>query len=164
MERLGRDGGCTLSLHKTQGVPGDTTSDLIGSQVMGRGDSCTALSSSSLTWPQQGKGQHFSRGKEGEEPSLDSEVPKEGLDKVMGGPNTLIPEAFAQPHPRSRFSCDPFRLQSTASSSPPSQPKEGDTQPFWGHSVLLNTRPSSTPFSIRSESPSGSSRRGLGGD
>lgn len=80
MEGLGRDGGCTVSLHKTPWVPGDAATDPIGPQLMGRGESCRALSSSWVAWPQWGKGQHFFKGPEVEERSLDSGMTKEGLD------------------------------------------------------------------------------------
>ena len=166
MERPGRDGGCTRSLHETQRVPGDATSDPIGPQLMGRSDSCTAPSSSwqtpccrELRMLNACTASVLLQG-----PISRGTLPGPRGAQRGAGQGGLIRETFAQPRPCSRSGCDPFRLQSAACSSPPSQPQEGDTQAFWGHSIPLSPPPSSSPLSIRSESPSGSTRQGLGRD
>lgn len=62
MEKLGREGGCTLSLHETQQVPGDAISGPISPQLMGRGDSCAAQAPAALHGLSGERGSTSSRG------------------------------------------------------------------------------------------------------
>lgn len=163
METLVRDGGGIISLHKTQWVPSEGVSDPNSPHEWPEVTPAQPQAPAGLHSPSR---EMDSTSPRGQKSSRDHKVPKEGLDETAGGSDTLvlIPEASAHPHPRSQFSCDPFQLQPPAGTSPPSRPREGDTQPFWGHSLPLNVQPSSSLCSIRSKSPSSSTRRGLGRD